>query len=162
LIQQLPEYIFLPSDGALHVTGLIAQPLRLTLDDLKNKYPRYTEHASFIDSDENREVQGAFTGVLVLDVLNSAKVSFDPRIKDDLLRFYISVTANDGYQSLLSWGEIAPDFGQQPVLIAYVVDGQSLEQLRLIVPGDRRGGRNVKAVVSLDVRHAPPISKVAP
>lgn len=152
-VDQLPQNIVLPGDNVLHVTGLVAQTLQLTLDDLKATFPAVTKHASFVDSDQNQTITGAFTGVLLFDVLNSAHIQFNPDVKDDLLRFYVIATAPDGYLTLISWGEIAPGFGEQPVLVAYACDGQPLSELRLIVPGDRRGGRDVKNVISLDVRH---------
>ncbi len=157
-VERLPENITLPTDGALHVTGLVAQPLRLTVDELKANYPAITKRASFLNSDQNQTISAAFTGALLFDVLDRAHVRFNPDVKDDLLRFYVTATAQDGYQTLFSWGEIAPGFGEQPVLIAYAQDGQSLDELRLIVPGDKRGGRDVKSVSSLDVRRAPAVN----
>ncbi|MHB8626642.1 MAG: molybdopterin-dependent oxidoreductase [Aggregatilineales bacterium] len=157
-VERLPENITLPTDGTLHVTGLVAQLLRLTIDNLKANYPATTKHASFVDSDQNQTISAAFTGALVFDVLDSAHVRFNPDVKDDLLRFYVTATARDGYQTLFSWGEIAPGFGEQPVLIAYAQDGQLLGEARLIVPGDKRGGRDVKTVISLDVRRAPAVN----
>src|SRR5579863_7287598 len=144
---QLPkstEFIPLPTDDSLHVTGLVARSLQLTITELRAIFPAHMEHASFINSDENRTIQAAFTGALLWDVLNSAGVQSDPGVKDDLLRFYVAVTACDGYQTVLSWGEIAPDFGESPVLLAYAQDGVLLDHVRLIVPGDKRGGRNVQ------------------
>ena len=154
-VDKLPDTIVLPTDSALYVTGLVAQPLRLTREVLKANYAATIQQGSFLDSDQNQTITAAFTGALLIDVLNSACVRFNPEVKDDLLRFYVTVTAQDGYQTLLSWGEMAPGFGEQPVLLAYAQNGETLGELRLIVPGDARGGRDVKNVVSLEVRRAP-------
>jgi hypothetical protein len=43
----------------------------------------------------------------------------DPSIKNDLLRFGVVATGSDGYRAFISLGEIAPQFGNQPDLVAY-------------------------------------------
>jgi hypothetical protein len=69
---------------------------------------------------------------------------------------YIVITANDGYQFVLSGGAIDPNFGNAPMLLAWEQDGAPLDgesgPLRLILPGDSRGGRYVHGIVSIDVR----------
>ena len=69
---------------------------------------------------------------------------------------YVVITANDGYQLVLSGGEIDPNFGHEPILLTWNQDGQPLEgdlaPLRLVVPGDPRGGRYIYGIVSIDVR----------
>lgn len=65
------------------------------------------------------------------------------------------MTAEDGYRIAFSIGEIAPDFGNRAILIATERDGKPLapdEGLRLVVPGDARGARSVKGVVSIEVK----------
>jgi hypothetical protein len=54
---------------------------------------------------------------------------------------------------VISTGEIAPEFGGKPALLAYKQDGtEQLETgLRLVMPGDKRGGRNVRDVVSITI-----------
>lgn len=72
-----------------------------------------------------------------------------------MLRRILVITASDGYAVVLSAGELAPEFGATPVLLAYQRDGADIpadKAPRLIVPGDRRGGRNVVDVVRIDVR----------
>jgi hypothetical protein len=41
---------------------------------------------------------------------------------------------------IISTGEIAPDFGRKPAMIAYERNGQDLDNksLRLVMPGDKR------------------------
>jgi hypothetical protein len=63
---------------------------------------------------------------------------------------------NDGYQVVLSGGEIDPNFGNAPMLLSWDQDGQPLAgddgPLRLVVPGVLRGGRFVHGIVSIEVR----------
>jgi DMSO/TMAO reductase YedYZ molybdopterin-dependent catalytic subunit len=46
-------------------------------------------------------------------------------------------------------GEIDPAFEGKQVLLAYEGDGKAIP-LRLVVPGDKRGGRAVKDVVRVE------------
>ena len=49
------------------------------------------------------------------------------------------VTGADGYQVALGWGELDPEFGAAPILLAYLSDGQPMGDkqgmARLVVPG---------------------------
>jgi hypothetical protein len=98
-----------------------------------------------------------FKGPLLRDVLALAGPVFDPTIKNDKLRHYVSATGSDGYQAIVAYGEIDPDFGNQDILLATTQDGASLADQgpRLVVPGDARGGRYVSGVVRirLDAGH---------
>jgi len=55
--------------------------------------------------------------------------------------------------ALLSTGEIAPDFGAKQALVAYQRDDEARGAggFRLVMPGDKHGGRNVRDVVTIDV-----------
>jgi hypothetical protein len=55
---------------------------------------------------------------------------------------------------VISTGEIAPNFGGKPAIIAYQRDGEELGEqgLRAVMPGDRRGGRYVHDVVEVEVK----------
>ena len=82
-----------------------------------------------------------FTGPLLLDVLAQAGPQFDPAIKNDKLRHFISVTATDDYRALVAYGEIDPSFENKTVLLATSQDGNPLDTAgRLVVPGDAAGG----------------------
>jgi hypothetical protein len=50
-------------------------------------------------------------------------------------------------------GEISPQFAGRPIQVAYRLNGAPVpdQDLRLVVPGDRRGGRSVRGVVRIDV-----------
>ena len=94
-----------------------------------------------------------FTGPLLLDVLARAVPRFDPAIKNDKLRDYIPVTASDGYQALVAYGELDPSFENKRILLAVTQDGAPLADQgpRLVVPGDRAGGRYVTGVVRVTI-----------
>ena len=52
----------------------------------------------------------------------------NPAAKNDILNYYLLATGNDGYQAILSLGELDPMFGGagSPDLIAYMEDGAPL------------------------------------
>ena len=66
------------------------------------------------------------------------------------------LTAADGYIVVLSMGEIDPEFGGHPYLLAWDEDGQPLPGERgpamLVLPSDRSEGRYIWSLVSIDVR----------
>lgn len=100
------------------------------------------------------EEKGRFEGVSLWEVLKKAGILNGAGHHDELRRAFL-VTGRDGYAILFSVGEIEPDFGATPAMIALKRDGEPLppeDGLRLIVPGDTRGARNVKDVVTIEVR----------
>jgi hypothetical protein len=50
-----------------------------------------------------------------------------------------------------STGEIAPDLGGKPALVAYERDGKPLDDFRIVMPGDKHGARNVRDVAAITV-----------
>jgi hypothetical protein len=98
-----------------------------------------------------------YAGPLLLDVLAQAGPQFDPAIKNDKLRHFISVGASDGYRALVAYGEIDPGFENKEVLLATSEDGRQMDAdgPRLVVPGDISGGRYVTNVVRVFLQKPP-------
>lgn len=95
--------------------------------------------------------QATYTGALLWSVLEQAKMlGGDPRAR---LHRTVLVTGRDGYIAALALAEIDPEFEGKQVLLAYRRDGQPMagRALRLVVPGDHRGGRSVRDVVRIDL-----------
>jgi hypothetical protein len=103
------------------------------------------------------QVTDTYTGVSLWTLIQDSGLLTDPSIKNDLLRFGVVATGSDGYRAFISLGEIAPQFGNQPDLVAYadkegqLGTGGTDGALRLIVPGDHAGGRYVSNLISLQV-----------
>ena len=106
-----------------------------------------------------------FTGVSFWDLLTSAVgIPQDPLVKNDVLGKYVVATGSDGYKSVFSLGELDPEFGNQPDLIAFSTNGSSLGAdgfARIVVPGDVRAGRWVSNLVSLEVFSAAAVPEPA-
>lgn len=112
--------------------------------------PAIEQQVSFLTGHGSE--QAAYTGALLWSVLERAEMlRGDPQAR---LRHTIMVTGRDGYVAVLALAEIDPEFEGKQVLLAYRRDGQPLDghALRLVVPGDRRGGRSVRDVVRIDLR----------
>jgi len=96
--------------------------------------------------------QASYTGALLWSVLeHTQSLGGDRRAR---LRRVVMVTGRDGYTAVLALAEIDPDFEDKQVLLAYRRDGQPMDghALRLVVPGDRHGGRSVRDVVRIEIR----------
>jgi DMSO/TMAO reductase YedYZ molybdopterin-dependent catalytic subunit len=135
--------------GAIAVTGNVQQPLRLSVADLAAMPDQQTVNATFAAG--GAPEAHVFTGPRLRDVLARAVPRFDPAIKNDKLRHYASVTASDGYQALVGYGELDPSFEGKQILLAVTQDGASLAGSgpRLVVPGDTAGGRYVSGVTDV-------------
>ena len=102
-------------------------------------------------------VQASFQGVQLWTILQQARLTTDGGPKNEILRRTVTITGADGYQVVLSAGELAPSFGGGLAILAYEQDGKPLRDqgegfARLIVPGDKLGGRNVSGVVRIQVQ----------
>lgn len=140
------------------VDGLVAQPRSFTRDDLASM-STWSMPVVFV---AGQQVQsGTFTGPSLLQVIQAAGGPvFDASRNNDLLRRFIVASGADGYAVVLAWGEIDPEFAAEPVLVAFERDGQPLGEgqgmARLVVPGDKRGGRHVNRLTHIELRDAGP------
>lgn len=140
-----------PAPKAIALDGMVKTPLHLGEADLR-ALPATPVSVSFMTG--HGEEQGTFTGALLLALLDKASM-IDGSEKGAHLKHVVLVSGHDGYAVSLSMGEIDPKFEGKPVIIAYDKDGKPLptgEGLRLIVPGDRHGGRAVRDVERIEVK----------
>ena len=105
-------------------------------------------------------VTKTYIGVPLIDLLNDAVIIADPSQKNDILRKYVVVRATDCYEVIVAVAELLSTFGHQQVLVAFETgDGQPLDategMARLVVPGDKAGGRFVSNITTITVRSAP-------
>jgi hypothetical protein len=111
--------------------------------------PAVVEKISFLT--EHGPEQATYTGALLWSVLKHQDLlGGNPR---EHVRGTIWVTGRDGYTAVLALAEIDPDFEGKQVLLAYRRDGKPMagNALRLVVPGDRYGGRSVRDVVRIEL-----------
>lgn len=138
---------------SVEITGLVDHPISVSVDDIK-ALPSQTVDVTFQSG--KGEQQHTYTGALLSDVLALASPTLDPDIKNQVLQRYLVITASDGYTVVLSMGEIDPAFGNNPYLLAWEEDGAPLSAedgpVRLVTPGDIKGGRYVTGVIRIEVR----------
>ncbi len=143
----------IPPSASFEITGAVHASRTYTPESLKAE--RATTAIVYFNTGGGA-VSASFRGVLLWTLLGEAGIAADPAIKNDILRRTVTVTGSDGYRIVLSGGELAPNLGAEPVLVAYERDGAQLGAnegfARLIVPGDKTGGRNVSSIVRIEVR----------
>jgi len=132
---------------ALALAGQLEHPATLTVADLRDRWEQHRADVVF-DCATSGPQRHTFAGPLLREVVAEARPAFDARRRKDRSRFMLAVTGGDGHHAVLSWGEIDSDFGNAPVLLATVMDGQRLDLAgsQLVVPSDRCGARYVSAI----------------
>jgi hypothetical protein len=132
------------------------KPMLLTTANLA-KLPEITVAISF--GTDHGQFHGTFTGPLLWTVLVDSK-AVDPKLPREHVGEVALITGADGYAAALALGEIAPEFENKNVILAEQMNGKPLapNHFRLVVPGDQRGGRSVRDVVSILVKDAAPKS----
>jgi Oxidoreductase molybdopterin binding domain len=136
------------ADQSIVVTTSVEEAHNIDLA-MVEKLPVVEEKISFLTS--HGPEQASYTGALLWSVLDRAEMlGGDRRAR---LRRTIVVTGRDGYMAAVALAEIDPEFEGKQVLLAYRRDGQPIDgnTLRLVVPGDRHGGRSVRDVVRIEL-----------
>jgi hypothetical protein len=110
----------------LTITGLVENPMTLTLADIK-AMPQITEYAALVcvDAPTTPLAQGNWTGVELSYILQQAKVS-SSAVK-------VAFFAPDGFNADLPVPMATQD---NAILLAYQLNNASLGGLRLVVPGN--------------------------
>lgn len=145
LAQTAPQ----PSAAAsLTIRGDLTTPLVLTADDLA-KMPRET--ATVQDQDGTKV---SYEGVLLREILKRAGAPQDKQLRGKALASYILAKAHDDYQVVFTLAELAPEFGNEQILVADKRDGKALfgyqGPLRLVCPNDKAGARSVRMLETIE------------
>ena len=127
------------------IGGRVATPSSYTLGALA------AQPAVEVQAAREGGTLATFVGPLLWPLLEAAK-PVDGTTPGANLQHTLVARSADGYAAVLAIGEIDPQFEGKPVIIAYKQDGVVLGAPRLVVPGDRRAGRNVRDLVSIEVQ----------
>jgi hypothetical protein len=142
----------------LRVTGQVHQPLALTARDLQAlPHKDYAEKRSVIV--DGREVTQTLVmrGVPLRSLLEQAGLAPD---RHAVRRAYVLLTAQDGYQTVFSWGELFNTRPGEDVLVLLrhgdddLLARDGLPSLRAL-QDLRSGPRHVRWLTSVDVRLPP-------
>jgi DMSO/TMAO reductase YedYZ molybdopterin-dependent catalytic subunit len=132
----------------LPVTGLVDNPLMLTLDDIKNNYEPRDQYVtlSCISGRIGTTLIGTtqWTGVSVQDILADAQVRPEAR--------YLHITSGDGFYETVDLDLIASD---ERIMFCYAWDGHDLPTvhgypLRIWIP-DRYGMKQPRWITGVEV-----------
>jgi molybdate transport system substrate-binding protein len=161
-IPEIPYSVTLPEGkSAFTVDGQVLNPISLTAEDLQANFSSQTLEVSFLNGTDT--VSTSFTGVPLWQIINAAQPNINADIRNDRLSMFLVVTGSDGYQAVIAWAEIDPEYSAEPILLAYAENGAAIadEQgtIRLVVPNDSRGGRYVSGVVNISLRDAPMVGE---
>ncbi len=144
---------------ALTVKGNVERELGLSIDELKRLPVQRIEDVRVVREQGATaavpEVARRYTGVLLRDVLDRAKLTEKNRF--DLRRSIVIVTATDGYRAVFSWAELYLSPIGDGALIVYERDGAALADsegpLALVSLKDTRPGpRHVKWLRFVEIR----------
>jgi DMSO/TMAO reductase YedYZ molybdopterin-dependent catalytic subunit len=136
------------TDPPLAVTGLVSNPLHLTLAEL-GTFP--VTHVSATQVSGHGPVPLDCSGASLAAILDKAGLNVGNK-NNARLGHSVLVTADDGYAIAFSMGEIDPDYGSENVIVATQCNGKTLENPRLVVSSDKHAGRAVQGVVSIEVK----------
>ena len=99
-----------------------------------------------------------YAGVPLMELLAHLGVAHGKNLMGKPLQNYVVATGSDGYSTVLSLGEVDPEFHPGVVLVADELDGKPLdaktEPFRLVVSEDRNATRSVRNLVKIEVRKA--------
>jgi len=154
-----PLYAACPGgvSNSFTVSGEVNNPAVFNLSKLE-QFPPAQANVTYFAA--GSVVTESFTGVLLWDLLNKPPVGgivTDPKVKNDILHKIVIATGTDCYQSVFGAGEFDPFFGGSQIMVAYATGGQSLGSAgfaRIMVPGDKAGGRFVSNIANIDVEDA--------
>ena len=145
-LAQAPDAKPAPS---LAIGGQVEHPRTVTLAELQAMPAAAVE----LDSATSKGVQHVkYTGPLLWTLMQAAQPVDDSSGGNTALQHTMLARGQDGYAVALSIGEIDPRMEGKPVLIAVTRDGEPVNYLRLVVPGDVHGARSVRDLASIEVR----------
>lgn len=134
--------------GRAFVRGQLAHPAILTLGDLPH-LPATT--LTVTNTTEHGARTATFTGTLLWPIFDHDGVVYSAGCKTHL-QHVILAEGRDGYQVALSIAELDPGSAGKQVFIAYQQGGRPIEGFELVVPGNRKAGREVRDLVAIEVR----------
>jgi hypothetical protein len=138
-------------DPTFTVKGVGDKIVTLSLSDVA-KLPQQTVKAA------DHGIQTSFDGVLLADVLGKVDLPTGEKFHKTAVSYYLTVEGRDGYRAVYAWAELDPTFLDKPVYLVTKRDGKLLSDkdgpFQVVAPGEKRGARWVRQVMSLEIRQA--------
>jgi hypothetical protein len=155
--------------NVIKIDGYVETPVALTVPEIE-ALPEETLNITYLNHLGVVETYSE-TGPTLWTVLSIAAggIKVPPPTRNEYVgepaaqtTLYIVVVGTDGYETLVSEGEIDPGFGNAPILLGYAEDGVLLSKVpytstefkgpaQLIVPTDTHGGRYANQICRIKV-----------
>ncbi|MFN6483932.1 MULTISPECIES: hypothetical protein [unclassified Nostoc] len=147
------------------------QNLKNLRDTLKTQNPALVTEITVSFQTGSGPRTETYYGVPLWELINNPKAggglkpaNSGVNSKNSFLRQYVLVDATDCYGAVVAIGEIQPNFEGKTVLVAFEKKGSDGKVVplidegfaRLVVPGDKAGGRYVSNVRNIVILSAPP------
>jgi DMSO/TMAO reductase YedYZ molybdopterin-dependent catalytic subunit len=137
------------------LTGAVNNPATYDKESLAH-LPHSIENVTFLT--KTGPQSSSFGGVLLWNLLTTAGIKSGSHRHGQFQ--YLEITATDCYQVVVALAELEPTFGGEQILVADSQNGSPLGLdsgfARLIIPGDKFGGRDVFWIKRIEVLSSPP------
>jgi hypothetical protein len=140
--------------GTVKVSGLVENPFTITLASVKQMKVAEGENAAIVcGTGETRKTLKTYKGVLLRDILDSAKVVIaDPHQRGD---YFILVRSTDNYNVLFSYNEIYSGTAGDSTWLIFEENGKSIDKDGRFVVFSAKdkvtGPRHVKWVNAIEI-----------
>jgi hypothetical protein len=156
--------------NVIKIDGDVNTPVNLTVDEIAALPGQQTLNITYLNHLGVAQAHSE-TGPTLWTVLNIAAggIKVPPPTPNQYvgqpakqITLYVLVVGTDGYQAVVSEAEIDQDFGNAPILLAYMEDGVVLSDVppgsadfkgpaQLVVPTDTHGGRYANQICRIKV-----------
>lgn len=142
-----------PSD-AVTIIDVDGGTIRITAEELR-AMPQHTEkEVIFVGERVGFIGIFDFTGVRLTDLLEKAPAAQGAGAYKKR-NLYLILRGTDGYQTVVSWKELANTPAGQRALLALEQDGEALPRtegaVRSLFPGDKYCGRSIKCLETIEI-----------
>ncbi len=138
------------SDVLFTLSGPDGIELPVSPEDL-DALPSHREHVAFQNG--HGDTAADYEGISLYTLLLHAS-AIPPGLGREHARLLVRVTGRDGYVAVVAVGEIDPELEGKDVMLGRKLadTGPVAGALRMLVPGDKHGARDVRDVVRVEVR----------
>lgn len=137
------------ANAVIKIEGEVTQVLELTKSDLS------ALGESELEAPDKEGKNHRYKGVLLHKVLEKAGVTLGKDLRGRNLVKFVLLHAADDYEVIYTLPEIDPEFTDNPILLAYEMDGSELEEgigpFRIVNPADKKPARWIRELTVIKI-----------